>query len=412
VEQARVTREDWAESSRRRWEVRYPELGTEPLSIEPYVSKEYFALECDRLFRHVWINVGREEEIPQPGDFFVKDISPTRSSILVARGKDGVVRASHNMCSHRGNKLVYDGRGHCDRFLCKFHGWSYGLDGRLLNVTDESQFCDLNKRELGLTPIATDTWEGFIFINLDPKPRESLTEYLGTLGEGLVGYPFAEKTACFAYQVEVKCNWKVFMNAFQEAYHLPFVHGQSVWRASRGGGNPLSRALDITLFPLHQTLSIYSNPSPDLNPVDQLVTRYGVSHSKRVVPIANLPPGLNRAGHPNWGFDLEVVFPNTMLLIFRIGIYIAYNFWPIDADRTLWDARMYNSPPRNAAQRFVLEWNRVNSYTALREDLSTLEAQQSALNSRAKSHVILQDNEIMIRHHYKTVDRFVRQSVE
>jgi phenylpropionate dioxygenase-like ring-hydroxylating dioxygenase large terminal subunit len=412
MEHARTNPEYWAEAKERRWEARYPDLGTDPLSIEPYLSKEYFDLECDRIFRHVWINVGREEEIPHPGDFFVKDIAATQSSILVARGNDGVIRASQNVCSHRGNKIVYGGHGHCDRFICKFHGWSYGLDGHLLNVPDESQFSDLRKGELGLSPVAAASWEGFIFINLDPKPKQSLVEYLGTLGEGLRGYPFAEKTACFAYQADVKCNWKVFMNAFQESYHLPFLHGRSVWRVGRGGANPLSRPLDVTLYPLHQTLSIYANPNPKLNPVDQLVTRYGVSHSKRVVPITNLPPGLNAARHPNWGFDLEVIFPNTIMLVFRIGIYFTYNFWPIDVDRTLWELRIYNSPPRNAAQRFTLEWNKVNQYTALREDLSTLEAQQAALNSRAKSHVVLQDNEILIRHHYKTVDQFVRSTAE
>lgn len=93
---------------RNKWHDRYPELGTGPIPIEPYISREYFEKERERIFRKVWLNIGRVEQIPSSGDYFVKDLAMCNTSILVVRGKDGVIRAFHNMCSHRGNQLVWD----------------------------------------------------------------------------------------------------------------------------------------------------------------------------------------------------------------------------------------------------------------------------------------------------------------
>lgn len=115
----------------KKWHDLYPELGTGPTPIEPYISREYFEREQAPIFRKVWLNVGRVEQIPNPGDYFVKDLAVCKTSILIVRGKDGCVRAFHNMCAHRGNKLVADTSGTCKGlFTCKFHGWPMGLTAR------------------------------------------------------------------------------------------------------------------------------------------------------------------------------------------------------------------------------------------------------------------------------------------
>lgn len=391
----------------RRWALTYPELGTGPIPIEPYISPEYFARECTLIFRRVWLNVGREEELPEPGDYVVREIAAAHASILIVRGDDGVIRGFHNMCSHRGNKVAWHERGNCTRFACTFHGWSYGLDGQLRFVPDQDQFDNLRKEELGLTPVYTETWEGFVFVNLAPHPQQSLEDYLGDLGKGLRGWPFAQKTACFAYRAEVRCNWKVAINAFQEAYHVPFVHQRSLPDSAAGRGNPLAHPLAINLFPLHQSISLYGNPNTKLNPVDELVVRHGHSYRQRVVPQGDLPPGLNPTRQANWGFDLEIVFPNFFMLIYGIGVYFTYNFWPVALDRTVYEVRMYNPPPQNAGQRFALEYNRSIQKSGLTEDLSTLEQTQSVLASGAKRYFFLQDNEIAIRHFYKVIEGFV-----
>ena len=96
-----------------KWSKRYPDLGTGPVSIEPYISAEYFEKEREHIFRKVWLNVGRVEQIPEPGDYFVKDLAVCRTAVVIVRGEDGGIRAFHNMCSHRGNPVVWDGKGTC-----------------------------------------------------------------------------------------------------------------------------------------------------------------------------------------------------------------------------------------------------------------------------------------------------------
>ncbi len=113
------------------WHEAYPELGTGPIPIEPCVSAEYFELERERIYKRTWLNVGRVEHIPRPGAYFVKDLPVCDTSVILTRGRDAALQAFHNMCSHRGNKIVWDRRGSCQNFTCKFHGWSYGLNGSL-----------------------------------------------------------------------------------------------------------------------------------------------------------------------------------------------------------------------------------------------------------------------------------------
>ena len=89
-----------------KWHGHYPELGTGPLPLEVFTSAEQFALEREHIFRKVWLNVCRIEQLSKPGDFFVKDIGVCNTSVIVVRGKDGQIRAFHNTCLHRGRALT------------------------------------------------------------------------------------------------------------------------------------------------------------------------------------------------------------------------------------------------------------------------------------------------------------------
>ena len=396
------------DATAKRWAERYPEIGTGPVPIEPCISQEYFERERNAIFKRVWLNVGRVEQVPHPGDFYTIDIAAAGASLVIVRDQDGTVRAFHNMCSHRGNPVVWDSVGRQARFTCSFHAWVFGLDGSLRSVPDEGQFFDFDKSRHGLTPVALDVWEGFIFVNLDPHPRETLVEHLGEWGRAHAGWPFGERNTCYAYRVEVKANWKVVMNAFQESYHVPFVHRRTVPDSAAGRENPYARPVGIALYPRHQSLSIYANPHTRLNPVDEIVARHGPGYRKRVTTLDKLPPGINPTGGKPWGFDLDTVFPNFILLLWGNGMYASYNFWPLAVNRTLYEVRLYNVTPKRAGEKFAHEYNRAVLRSALSEDLSTLEKIQPMLESGAKSHFILQDNEIGVRQHYKVVDDFVR----
>ena len=388
------------------WHTDYPELGTGPIPIEPCVSPAYFAQEREKIFKQFWLNVGRLEQIPQPGDYFVKDLPVCHTSVLVVRGRDGRVRAFHNMCSHRGNKVVWDRGGRCQALTCKFHGWSYGLDGGLRFVPDEDNFFGLEKNQLGLSPIISESWEGFIFINLSPQPRETLQEQLGELGAGLAGYPFDKLSTCCSWTTEIRANWKVIKDAFHEAYHVPFIHKRSLPDSFTSKDNPFAHAFAFQLYERNHRMSVFGNPEHTPSPVELLAQRFGSSIVNRDWDMDRLPPGVNPTRSRFWAFDANMFFPNFDVFVFD-GTYLTHHFWPLAVDRTLWEVRTYFPQAENAAQRFSQEYSKVLLRDALLEDASTLEATQSMLASGAKTRFVLQDQELLVRHAHTVIEEIV-----
>ena len=112
--------------------------------------------------------------------------------------------------------------------MCKYHGWKYELDGACAFVQQESEFFDLDKADYGLVPVHCDVWSGFIFVNLDDEPRQSLRDFLGPMITAIDGYPFDLQTERFYYRADVGSNWKLFIDAFQEFYHAPVLHATAV----------------------------------------------------------------------------------------------------------------------------------------------------------------------------------------
>src|SRR5450631_3696057 len=216
------------------WTAHYPELGTEPMSYEDSISPEFYELEREAIFKRAWLNVGRVEQVPRTGSYFTKELDVARTSIVVVRDGGGRVRAFHNMCRHRGNKLVWNDfpreetSGTCRQFTCKYHGWRYSLDGALTFVQQEGEFFDLDKDDYGLVPVHCDVWSGFIFVNLAREPEQSLPEFLGPMITALDGYPFDRMTERYDFVADNASNWKLFADAFQEYYHVPALHPQQV----------------------------------------------------------------------------------------------------------------------------------------------------------------------------------------
>src|SRR5262245_1148210 len=162
-------------------------LDTGPVSYEDSISAEHYELEREAIFGRAWLNVGRVEQLPKPGSYFTRELDAARTSVVVVRDTSGEVRAFHNVCRHRGNKLVWsdypaeETSGFCRQFTCKYHGWRYALDGQLTFVQQESEFFELDKSDYGLAAVHVDVWEGFIFVNLDRGGVVPLREYLGDL---------------------------------------------------------------------------------------------------------------------------------------------------------------------------------------------------------------------------------------
>lgn len=380
--------------SDKRWARVYPELGTGPVPAEPYISPEYFTLEGERVFRRVWLNMGRVEEIPQPGDYLVRDLAVCNTSILLIRGDDGVVRGFHNVCSHRGNKVVLDEKGTCRGYLtCNFHSWAYDSRGHLKWVPDEENFFDLKKSELGLTPVATDIWEGFIFVNLNPQPQESLSTYLDGVTQQLAGAGFERLVLAHGYRVDERANWKVALDAQNEVYHLPFQHRSSFPDVFVLKENRYTRLLDVRFFRSHSVYSCELNPSHTVTASEALVARLDAAATRCRLPLIG-------------DFDFYTIFPNFVILLFR-GVandfFMTYNFWPLAVDRTIWEIKIYFPPAETAGQRLGQEYAKCRLRNVLQEDAAAHETIHAGLASRAKTHVLFQDDEIQIRHFHKVL---------
>ncbi len=199
-----------------------PGLDYVPIPKERYTSPEYAALEWEHMWTKTWLCAGRVSDLSRPGDYFTFEIGP--ESILVIKQRDGSISARHNVCMHRGNRLREPGRGHVQRFSCLFHGWEYDIDGTLTCALDEHTFPQgVDPAQRSLRPVQCDTWAGFVFLNLDPEAG-SLREFLGVIPEHLDPYHFENWKVGYDCTVEIECNWKTSVDAFNEAYHVSATH--------------------------------------------------------------------------------------------------------------------------------------------------------------------------------------------
>lgn len=382
----------------------YPELGTAPVAVESYVSAEFFERERERIFRRVWINVGREEELARPGDYLVRDLAVGRTSVLLVRGEDGQVRAFHNMCSHRGNPVAWEERGHCDgRLVCRFHAWTYDTQGRLVHVTDRDRFFDVDPAQNGLTPIACESWRGFLFVNLAEQPGESLADYLSPVDQAFGAYPFESMKLSYVYEVDETVNWKLLTEAQLEGWHVPYLHEKTLARSAASKGQ-LFRHAALKRYGRHAVVSSHAPQGYEPSPVAAAAMRFGASSFDAFAVEDADGKGEGMKWHG--AFDLYHVFPNLFVGLLR-GTYFTYNIWPLAVDRSIWEIRIYNPPARNAGEVFSQEFGKCGLRDTLREDAFTHEKIQSVIGSGAKRVFHLQDEELVVRHFNRVVCDYV-----
>lgn len=382
----------------------HPELGAGPVPTEPYVSPAYFEEERHKVFHQSWLLACHESEIPKPGDFIVKPVAVFNASIIVVRGRDGAVRAFHNVCRHRGNKLACtNGRGHAEAFFCKFHGWTFALDGRLRGVPEQDQFHGLDKSQHSLKPFAMQMWKGFVFVNAQEHPKQSLREYLGTLADPLEAFPFEQMRPLAHYSATLRSNWKVAINAFQEAYHVPTVHAVSARTLF------VSRLSDFRFHGAHRAMTLPISPDFKPKPVEILSSRFTTGMSQDAVEKSGSGgfPGTNPCGTANFSFDINIVFPSSFIDVGE-GYYFTYEFWPVQVDEVHFIMKLYTLPAQKWSQRIGQELSRIFLREGISEDLSTLESTQEGLQSGALAAMPLSDQEIAIRHQYRVIEDILR----
>jgi phenylpropionate dioxygenase-like ring-hydroxylating dioxygenase large terminal subunit len=200
------------------------------LSVEAYISPEYAKAEADKLWAKVWQHAGRVEEIPDVGDYITYEIMD--DSILIVRTAPDAIKAYHNVCPHRGRRLVdpscggHSGCGQKQRFVCGYHAWTFNLDGQATHILDKEDWKGaLTDQCTSLSEVKVDTWGGWIWINMDPDCAP-LREYLEPIAALLDPFEFEKMRYRFRQWVIFDCNWKVALEAFLEPYHVAGTHPQ------------------------------------------------------------------------------------------------------------------------------------------------------------------------------------------
>ena len=342
-----------------------------------YRSEEFYARERERIFFGEWVCVGREETITDPGGYLLVDL--LGESLLVVRTREGDVRAFHNVCRHRGSRLVIDDPETSDpsgvpcaagRFkgsiVCPYHSWTYGLAGDLRNAPFLNESDGLRKEQLPLFAVDVETWGGFIFANLSrdrsgEAPERNLTTQLGEVPGRLAHYPLSELRTGRRITYEVESNWKCIVENFNECYHCGPVHPElcEIVPAFReaGGGE-----LD------------WDNGVPHR----EGATTFTFSGTTEREPFPNLDDE-ERERHKG-----ELVYPNLMLSASPDHV-AAFTLWPTGPGHTRIDCDFLFHPEEMAKPSFdpsdaVEFWDLVNQ-----QDWRICESVQSGMGSRVFS---------------------------
>ena len=198
------------------------------IPVEAYISEDYVRAERDKLWRKVWLQVGRIEEIPEVGSYLSYEILD--DSIVVVRTAPDKIKAYHNVCPHRGRRLVDPAQGErnaCGKkkaFICGFHGWRFNLDGENIHVPHKEDWQGaLTPQNTHLSEVTVDTWGGWVWINMDPN-CEPLREYLEPAASMLDPFELPNMRFRWRKWGIFDCNWKVAMEAFNETYHVQTTH--------------------------------------------------------------------------------------------------------------------------------------------------------------------------------------------
>jgi len=347
-----------------------------------YDNDEVTALEMEHVFRRSWLVAGHVSEIPEPGDFITHDIVDERA--LIVRGRDGVVRAFHNLCRHRGSRVVAEDKGNCgNRIVCPFHGWCYNSDGSLRGRAAEKTFPTADKAGLGLKPVDMEIWHGLIFVRFKggspAGDGPSVAETMAPVEDEIAPYRIEEMRPLFPrYRVEVDVNWKAMVDVDAEGYHVPIAHPSLMDLYGRTYRDEvLKNGLSRSYGTFHD---------------DYDAKEWSVRHYKRILPeVAHLPESHRRA----WVY--YSLFSGTALQLFPDMVDF-YQFFPLSTGRSaVWGAS-YALPDERREMKLARFLNqRINDITT-EEDAQLIKWSWEGMRSSAYDDFLLSDLELGVKH--------------
>ena len=311
-----------------------------------YVDPRIAELEARAVFSGTWQMVGRMDQVEQPGQFVTASVAG--EPIVVVRGHDGVLRGFYNVCRHHAAAVVTEPCGLASILHCPYHGWNYGLDGSLKGMPEFDGVKNFERQQNGLVPVKAETWEKFVFVNLDPKAAP-LRDFLGGLVKRMAPLGVSKLHYFDSRVYSIHCNWKVFVDNYLDGgYHVPHLH------------KGLNSVLDYKEYTIENE------------------DRYCLQSSPMVASSEDAATGATRKGDRAWYFWQ---YPNLMINCYE-GYMDTNLVLPVDVDhcRVIFDFYFadVSDAHRDYNQGSVAVGARVQD-----EDLGICEAVQSGLKSRS-----------------------------
>lgn len=324
-----------------------------------YTSDEVFRRETEHIFYHSWVCVGRAEQIPNPGDYFLAPL--IGESLIIVRDQHGRPRAHYNVCRHRGARLCAEVSGHfTGSIMCPYHAWTYGLDGRLVAARMMQEVEGFDKHAYPLHPAHLAEWEGFLFVNLARAP-EPFDQAFAPLQSKFAAWDMPTLRLAHRIEYEIQANWKLVVENYSECYHCPLIH-PALCELSP----PTSGRNDLVEGPFLGGYMILNEQA----------------HSMTLNGGTNRPPLGRVSGDDVNRVYYYTIFPN-LLLSLHPDYVMAHIMWPLGAGRTRIVCEWYFDPVVMARPDFdpsdaVAFWDMTN-----REDWHACEISQLGLASRA-----------------------------
>lgn len=297
-----------------------------------YHSEALLNLEKEHVFLNHWQLACHVSDVPDTGSTFSFDMMGERALIL--RDGSGDVRAFHNICRHRGSRLVAEERGKCrNALVCPFHGWVYNLDGTLRGAARPETFPALDKVEFGLQPLEFEIWNGFVFVRFHSGPQPSVATLMQRYEVELEPYRFADRVPTSGMSTqESPVNWKSVRDVDNEGYHVAMAHPA------------LQDLYGSTYYDLPMTDGVNSSHAT-YNPHSG--RRWSVRHYLKWAPAhESLPDHLNKS----WSY--YGLFPNLVIAVTPQTV-LFYQEFPLSAGRTVLRSAVYRYREESRQQRLA-----------------------------------------------------------
>jgi phenylpropionate dioxygenase-like ring-hydroxylating dioxygenase large terminal subunit len=322
-----------------------------------YTDPEIFRGELESFFCRTWICAGRSEQVASAGDFFLREVAG--ESIVITRDAGGGLRAFYNVCRHRGTRICREREG-CfpGRIQCPYHGWTYGLDGRLLGAPHMEE--SFQREEYPLHGVRVEEWAGHVFLNLDPQ-AQPLDTQLADLPQKFAPWRMQDLRLHKRIAYEVAANWKLIVTNYNECLHCPV---------------------------LHPMLSRISNYLSGENDPPQPTYIGGSMEFREAAETMSVDGKRRRAFLPGLSEErckqvlYYTIFPN-LLVSLHPDYMMTHTLWPQAVDRTHVICEWHFHPDEMAKPDFHAEdavefWDITN-----REDWGITELSQKGISSRA-----------------------------